>query len=232
MTELLVQHGPHLAFVAVGVVAFFWMAYRPERRPDEPGRGASIRGEELQPSTRLPRAATVRRSVARRGLLALGPLLGAVATGAILYGSDAVGGSVPGAVIWAHSGISVLALLLVVYKVADLGAAGIRRAVTRQRLPELLSLALAALSVPLLITGVGLLLAPGTQSFLSYSHLISSAWWTGLMLWHLRRYLRPSLRAAIPRAPAATGRRDVAAAMSRDAAILRQEAAANGDLGV
>ena len=98
----------------------------------------------------------MRRSVARRGLLALGPLLGAVATGAVLYGLDVGGGAVPGAVIWIHSGISLLALLLVVYKVVDIGMRPrIRRAFSRQRLPELVSVILGVLSVPLLATGIG-----------------------------------------------------------------------------
>ena len=139
----------------------------------------------------------MRRSVARRGLLALGPLLGAVATGAVLYGLDVGGGAVPGAVIWIHSGISLLALLLVVYKVGDLGIARIRRAFSRQRLPELVSVILGVLSVPLLATGIGLLFAPSTSSFFAYSHLVSAAWWTGLLVWHLRRYVAASLRAAL-----------------------------------
>jgi hypothetical protein len=144
----------------------------------------------------------VTRSVARRGLLALGPLLGAVATGAILYGLDVGGGPVPGAVIWVHSGISMLALLLVVYKVADLGLARIRRAFGRDRLTELVSIILGVLSVPLLVTGIGLLFAPSTSSFFAYSHLVSAAWWTGLMVWHLRRYVGPSLRAVFGGPPA------------------------------
>jgi hypothetical protein len=99
-------------------------------------------------------------------------------------------------VIWVHSGICALALLLVVYKVADLGLDRIRRAFTRQNLHELVSIVLGALSVPITVTGVALLFAPSTGSAMAYLHLISSAWWTGLMLWHLRRYLRASLRAA------------------------------------
>jgi len=144
--------------------------------------------------------------VARRGLLALGPLLGTVATGAILYGLDVGGDSVPGAVIWVHAGISTLAALLVVYKVSDLGLARIRRAFSRARMHELVSVVLALLSVPLAVTGVALLLAPSTGSTMAYLHLISSAWWTGLMVWHLRRYLRASLRAALSgRPPARAG---------------------------
>jgi hypothetical protein len=195
MSKLFGAHWPHLSFVVIGVIAFLWTAYRPQR--DQPPAGA-----ERPHGTSTPAPASVRRSVARRGLLALGPLLATVATGAILYGLDVggVGGdSIPGAVIWVHAGISTLALLLVVYKVVDLGPARLRRAFTRQRLPELVSIVLGLLSVPLAVTGVALLLAPSTRSFMAYSHLISSAWWTGLMVWHLRRYLKPSLRAAVGR---------------------------------
>jgi hypothetical protein len=130
-------------------------------------------------------------------LLALGPLLAAVATAAVIYGMDVAGSSVPDAMILAHSGISALALLLVVYKMADLGVSGLRRSFARQRLSDLVAVALVALSVPLAVSGVGLLFAARTGSFVNYTHLISSAWWTGLMLLHLGRYLRPSLRAVL-----------------------------------
>jgi hypothetical protein len=65
---------------------------------------------------------------------------------------------------------------------------------------------LAALSVPIVISGVDLLVAPSGGSFAAYSHLVASAWWTGLLLWHLRRYVGASLRAVagrpVPPAPA------------------------------
>jgi len=194
--KILAAHWPHLIFVGLGVIAFLWVAYRPERESDDRVRVVV----PVEPVAPLPKAVMVRRSVARRGLLALGPLLGAVATGAVLYGLDVGGGSIPGAVIWIHSGISLLALLLVVYKVVDFGPAlpaRIRRAFSRQRLPELVSVILGVLSVPLLATGIGLLFAPSTSSFFAYSHLVSAAWWTGLLVWHLRRYVAASLRAAL-----------------------------------
>jgi hypothetical protein len=209
--QLLVEHAPHLAFVVVGVVAFFWTAYRkPRARPDranaprrQPAANhlarATVAGQEREGTASKAAPAPVRRSVARRGLLALGPLLGALGTGAILYGVNVWGRPVPAAVIWAHVGISVLALLLVGYKLADLGASRLRRAVIRQQMPQLLSAILGALSIPLLVSGIDLLLAPGTASFAAYSHLIASAWWTGLLLWHLRRYVGPSLRALLDR---------------------------------
>ncbi|MBV9606721.1 MAG: hypothetical protein JO027_16520 [Solirubrobacterales bacterium] len=190
MSKVLAQHWPHFGFLVIGVAVFLWTAYRPDREKSPAAEAYAIPSAD-------PGPASVRRSVARRGLLALGPLLGTVATGAILYGLDIGNTPVPGAVIWVHAGISTLAALLVVYKVADLGVARIRRAFSRARMHELVSVVLALLSVPLAVTGIALLLAPSTGSTMAYLHLISSAWWTGLMLWHLRRYLRPSLRAAL-----------------------------------
>ncbi len=189
MSKVLAQHWPHFGFLVIGVGVFLWVAYRPDSERSRP--------EEVPAPSPAPTA--VRSSVARRGLLALGPLVAAVATGATLYGIDVAGDAPPGAVIWVHSGISALALLLVVYKVADLGLARIRRAFSRQHLHEVVSIVLAALSVPLLVTGVALLISPGTGSVMAYLHLISSAWWTGLMVWHLRRYLVASLRAVLGR---------------------------------
>jgi hypothetical protein len=168
-----------------------WTAYRPGGNSDH--RITPMRGDAL--GRQSPRR--VRLSIARRGLLAVGPLFAAVATAAVVYGMDVVGDSVPSAMIFAHSGISALALLLVIYKLSDLGVAGLRRAFARQRLTDLVALALVALSVPLATTGVALVFAPGTGSFVSYTHLISSAWWTALMLLHLGRYLGPSLRAVL-----------------------------------
>jgi hypothetical protein len=194
MKQFLIEHGAHLVFVLIGVVVFFWMAYRPER--DDQDRDTAPRLQEPAPAA-APGPGNVRRSVARRGLLALGPLLGAVATGAILYGISVGNDPAPGAVIWVHSGISALALLLVAYKLADLGSSRVRLAFTGQRLTELVSVALGVVSLPLALTGVALLFAPSSQSFMAYAHLVSSAWWTGLMSWHLRRYLGPSLRAAL-----------------------------------
>lgn len=200
MSKLLAEHWPHLIFVAIGVVAFLWTAYRPEREDDRVRTSAARVSDlpwasELAAPASTPAPANVRRSAARRGLLALGPLLGAVATGAVLYGIDVGGGSLPGAVIWVHAGISTLALLLVVYKIADLGKGRLRRAFTRERLHDLVSVGLVVISVPLALTGVVLLFAPSAGSFLAYTHLISSAWWTGLLAWHLRRYMGASLRA-------------------------------------
>ncbi|HTU86586.1 MAG TPA: hypothetical protein VMF57_13480 [Solirubrobacteraceae bacterium] len=233
MGKLLAEHWPHLIFVLFGVVAFFWVAYRPGRQVDDPplhgvvAMAAALRAEastQAQPLAPAPPAGTVRRSVARRGLLALGPLVGAVATGGVLYGIDVSGGSghevsghgIPWTVIWVHAGISTLALLLVVYKMAELRPTpmtAIRRALARDRLSDLVSVGLFVTTVPLALTGAALLFAPAAGSSLAYIHLIASVWWTGLLTWHLRRYVGASLRAAFGsehRADLALERRDVA----------------------
>jgi hypothetical protein len=189
VTKLLVTHGAHIGFVLVGVVAFLWTAYR---KPV--GDAAHVDPRPADPRPPAPRASL---PVARRALIALGPLLGALATGAIVYGMNLGGSSVPGAVIWAHAGVSLLALLLVAYKVSAVRRAHIRRGLSLKRLSVLASVALGALSVPLLVTGIQLLFAPRGSSFAAYAHLVASAWWSGLLVWHLRRYVGPALRAAL-----------------------------------
>jgi hypothetical protein len=208
MKQILVQHGAHIGFVIIGVFVFLWMAYRPERAAN--GRKRDHLERLVEEAARAQNRNYVRPSVARRGLLALAPLVGAVATGAVLYGISvgrSAGGTFPAAVIWAHAGISALALMLVTYKLSDLGVARIRRAFAGQGLNELCSLGLTAVTAPLALTGCILLFASSTGSFfassagsfLAYMHLISSVWWTGLLGWHLRRYVGPSLRAAMGR---------------------------------
>src|SRR5581483_9581466 len=135
-------------------------AYRPEK---DQATSAPVAEAESAPAP-----LNVRRSTARRGMLALGPLIAALATGALLYGLDVAGTPAPGAVIWVHAGISALAALLVVYKVADIGWARIGRALRRARLHELVSIVLALLGLPLAVSGVALLVDPSTGSFMAY----------------------------------------------------------------
>jgi len=186
-TNPFVQHLPHLAFVAVGVVAYFWVGFRHRGEGSDETRAIASGGA-------APRR--VGPGVARRALVALAPLLGAVATGAVLYGLD-VGRDHAGAgVIWTHVGFSILAVLLVAYKLKTLGDVRLRLAITGRRLADLLSLVLGALLVPLLITGIVLLIAPSTGSFMAYLHLVAAAWWTAMLVWHLWRYMAPAVRAA------------------------------------
>jgi hypothetical protein len=186
-TNPFVQHLPHLAFVLVGVIAYFWVGFR--------HRGE---GSHETPAVGLDDVAPRRvgRVVARRALVALAPLLGAVATGAVLYGLDVGRDRAGTGVIWSHVGFSILAMLLVGYKLRALGGTRLRLAITGQRLADVLSLVLGALLVPLLITGVVLLITPSTGSFMAYLHLVAAAWWTAMLVWHLWRYMAPAVRSA------------------------------------
>jgi hypothetical protein len=218
LTKLLATHAPHILFVIAGVGAFFWAAYR------KPPGGAARSGAEAPATPAVPRTRPrAPLAVARRALLALGPLLAALGTGAVLYGMDVGGASLPGALVWGHVGVSVLALLLVGYKLASMRGKRIFRGLALRRLPELLSLVLGVLFVPLVISGVDLLVAPSGGSFAAYSHLVSGAWWSGLLLWHLRRYVGASLRAVAGRPVAAPAPAGPAPAGAAGRAPLPQE---------
>ena len=201
MIQLLIAHAAHLVFVAVGVIAFFWTAHR-NPGPDRAAAPTRSRALGLSEGQGDRQPLSVRRSTAGRGLLALGPLVAAIGTGAVLYGVNVGGVAVPGAVIWVHAGISLLALVLVGYKLNSVTLSGLSGVSIRLRLTGSVSVALGVVSVPIVVSGVALLVAPSGGSFAAYSHLIASVWWTGLLFWHLRRYLGPSLQAlARPAAP-------------------------------
>jgi hypothetical protein len=172
-----------------------WTAYR------KPVGSTAAAAPEPSPQPTATAASSVSGPVARRALAALGPLVAALGTGAILYGVSLGNGRASSGLIWGHVGVSLLALLLVIYKVASVRRARIRRGLTLKRLTVLISVVLGSLFVPLLITGIQLLIAPSNASFAAYAHLVSSVWWSGLLLWHLRRYLGPAFRGAIGRSP-------------------------------
>ena len=73
---------------------------------------------------------------------------------------------------------------------------------------------LGALLVPLLITGIVLLIAPSTGSFMAYLHLVAAAWWTAMLVWHLWRYMAPAVRSAGAGGPLRRPRRSRAPAGS------------------
>jgi hypothetical protein len=194
----LLLHWPHILpiVVASATLVYLWRADR-RYRAGAPTRPAA-RKVALPRKVTLPRkvALPVKREAARRGVLVLVPLLGALVTGAVLYGIDLAGMRPGEGLIWTHVGLSALLCLLAVYKlvgieaVRTLGRLSLDRAIAAGG-----SLLLALLLVPILITGLDLLADPSRASFAANLHLIASAWWTLLALWHLARYLGRSLRA-------------------------------------
>jgi hypothetical protein len=208
--SFVITHIPHIIPVLLvwGILIRFWLAQRRLEREGGPGSASTPAQTALPVATAtLPTrsqtsaaAAPVRRGVALRGLIALGPLIGALATGLVIYALNLGVGHAGDAAIWIHVGISLLALLLVFYKIAEIGRARLRESLTHARVLRTGgSIVLLALWVPLLVSGVVLLIAPSTASFTAYAHLIASVWWTGLLLWHLRRYLLRAGRAVLAR---------------------------------
>ncbi|HTA14506.1 MAG TPA: hypothetical protein VK781_06575, partial [Solirubrobacteraceae bacterium] len=186
------EHGVGPAGVAAAQAS---AAARATRRLPQPALRAPASGR----ARRLPRpdsGAPVRREAARRGLLVLSPILAAIASGAGIYGLELAARHPGDALVWAHVGFSLLVCLLAVYKLAGIAPARLRGAWRAGRVLETTgSLLLAALLVPLLLSGIVVLVRPSGGSYLAYLHLIAGVWWTLLVAWHLKRYLARSLGA-------------------------------------
>jgi hypothetical protein len=171
-------------------------AARATRRLPQLRLGALAPGGMARCLFRPRSGVAVRREAARRGAIVLGPMLAAIATGAVIYGVDIAAVRPGHGLIWAHVGFSLLVCLLALYKLAEVEPAQIRRGWRMGRVLETVgSVLLGALLVPLLLSGIVLLASPSSVSYFAYTHLIASAWWTLLVMWHLTRYLKRSMRA-------------------------------------
>ena len=194
--EFVLLHIPHIipAFIAMGFLGRFAVLMA-----DQPPAELSDAQIEEWRRVRSERARSrrVRKASARLGLLSLPFIVLAVATGLWLY-TIALRDDRPSALaIWLHIVTSAVALALVTSKVAETGRLRLSRALDPSRfLTDGLSLILAALAVPLVLTGVILLFSPGSSSANAYAHLVGSAWWMTLFGVHLMRYLGRSLDAA------------------------------------
>jgi uncharacterized membrane protein len=193
----LLEHWPHIlpVLAAFAALLYLWRANR------------SWHAEQAAEREHAPAASTrasapgrggpgVRRETARRGAILLAPLIAASATGVAIYGLSLAAARPGEGVLWTHAGLSLLLCLLAIYKLADVDR---RRWLSAAKSGSLrqagASALLGALLIPLLATGVALLIRPASGSFAAYAHLITSAWWTLLAASHLARYSSRSLRA-------------------------------------
>ena len=195
MPGFLLQHWPHLALALPAFAVVVVSALRVQSHQDEAlaALGLARAGSSAAPVAPVQ---PVSPRIARLGLLALAPLCLAVLTGVAIYAVD-LAGARPGAVlIVAHSAISTLALVQIAWKLAAIGRRRLRAALGgRHAASAMASLVLALLGVPLLLTGVALLVTPGSGSPFAYVHLIAGAWWTVLLGMHLARHLPRALGA-------------------------------------
>lgn len=192
-------HLPHLLppLLAFGFLTRLglWAANQP---PQQYGDDEVIAWFEERDALRAERRRPVSRRASKLGLLALAPLLLTFGTGLAIYTFNLRGDRPSELHIYVHTGAAVLALLLVAVKVARLGWSHIRLEVSVQKPQRAISsLILLVLGVPLAVTGIWLLVQPAGDSVLDYFHLITSAWWTVLLQWHLWRYLGRAVSAAV-----------------------------------
>jgi hypothetical protein len=197
MATFIVLHIPH---IIPAVVAMWFLGRFALVMADQPPAEFSDAQIAEWRRVRVERARNrrVRRVSARLGLLSLPALLAAVATGLWLYTIALRDDRPSSALIWLHVAASAIALVLVTAKVLESGRARLARGLDPSRFfTDGISLLLAALAVPLLVSGVVLLFAPGSDSATAYAHLVGSAWWMTLFGVHLMRYLGRSLDAAL-----------------------------------
>jgi Ca2+/H+ antiporter len=197
MGRFIVLHIPHIVPVIVAFAFLGRLAVTVADQPPVHLDEAAVDNWRIARSERA-RARRVRRSTSRIGLISLVPLLAATASGLVLY-TFALDGQRPSAVFsWSHAIVSAIALALVGLKLLDAGLERLRRGLDLHRaLTEGASLVLAALGVPLLVTGVWLLAEPSDGSFASNVHLVASVWWIALFGLHLLRYLGRAVDAAL-----------------------------------
>jgi uncharacterized membrane protein len=197
MARFIVLHIPH---IIPAVVAMWFLGRFALVMADQPPAEFSDAQIAEWRRVRVERARNrrVRRVSARLGLLSLPALLAAVATGLWLYTIALRDDRPSSALIWLHVAVSAVALVMVTAKVLESGRARLARGLDPARFfTDGISLLLAALAAPLLVTGVVLVFAPGSDSATAYAHLVGSAWWMTLFGIHLMRYLGRSLDAAL-----------------------------------
>ncbi len=195
--EFVLLHIPHIipAIVAMGFLGRF-AAVMADQPPVE-FTDAQI-DEWRRVRMERARARRVRGTSARLGLIALPLLILAVATGLWLYTLALRDDRPSSFAIWLHVVVSAAGLAIVTVKVAESGRARLARGLDPARFfTDGLSLILAALVVPLVVTGVVLIVAPGSGSANAYAHLVASAWWMTIFGIHLMRYLGRALSAAL-----------------------------------
>ena len=197
MGRFIVLHIPHIVPVLVAFAFLGRLALVVGDQPPVHLDESAVDQWRIARAERM-RARRVRRSTSRIGLIALAPLLAATASGLLLY-TFALDGERPSTLFtWSHSGISVLALLLVGWKLWEGGSERLRRGLDpRRALVEGASLVLAALGLPLIVTGAWLLAEPSDGSFPSNVHLVASVWWMALLGLHLFRYTGRAVDAAL-----------------------------------
>jgi hypothetical protein len=194
----LLIHLPHLMppVLAFGFLARIgvWAAGQPPQHYSDAEVDAWMAERAAQ---RAARHQPVARRAALLGVAALLPLIVAFGTGLAIYTWNLRSDRPSAVLVWVHTAAAVVGVGLASAKVVTIGLRRVRARITPSRPHEALgSTILALLGVPLLATGIWLLVAPSGRSFGDYTHLIVSVWWTLILQVHLFRYLGRALSAS------------------------------------
>ena len=199
MVVWVLTHLPHLLPPVVAVVFLARLAMWAAQQP--PSHYTDEQVDEWNREHAAERALhnrPVRRRTALIGLLSLTPIVLAFLSGLWIYTLALRSSASPGWLIWSHTGISVLALVLVTVKSGELGWRRIvRRLQARRPQDAIASVTMLAFGVPIALTGVLMLLRPSGGAFtaVDYLHVITGVWWAVIVQWHLYRYLVRAIRA-------------------------------------
>lgn len=213
MVIWVLTHLPHLlppivAFIFLGRLAMWAAQQPPSHYTDEQVE----QWNREHAAERLLRNGPVRRRTALIGLIAITPIALAFLTGLWIYTLSLRETASPSWLIWSHTAISVVAIVLVTIKSAELGWRRVLRRM-RARRPQdaIASVTMLAVGVPIALTGVLMLLRPSGGDFttVDYLHVITGVWWAVIVQWHLFRYFGRAMRAVS--AGAATAATDASA---------------------
>ena len=197
MARWIFVHLPHIvpAMVAFGVLLRLGLVMA-----DTPP--AQLSDEEIVEWRRVREYRSQQRRVRRPtsiiGLIALPLLVVALGTGLWMY-TLALRDDRPGAfLVWLHVFASIIGLVVIVVKLAEMGAVRMRKGLDpRRAMTAGASLLMAALGLPLTATGFVLIVAPSSESVMAYAHLIVSVWWSVMLTAHVGRYFGRAVDAAL-----------------------------------
>ena len=203
MLHWVLVHLPHLL---PPVIAFAFLARLGLWAADQPPQHYSdeevLEWRAMRDALHAERRRPVRRSTSIAGIVALVPLVAAFGTGLAVYTFNLRSDRPSAALVWSHVALSVLGLAIVTWKVLAIGPGRVRAGLDVRRPQQAWSsVILLSLGIPLVVTGVMLVLDPSGHSSADYFHLIVSVWWTVLLQWHLWRYLGRAV-SALTRGPA------------------------------
>jgi hypothetical protein len=207
--SVLIEHIPHIVITVIMFIVALSLWLENVRSPPEE-EGVEAVETWIAERDRYARR-RVRPAVAGPALLLLVVIVAATGTGAWLYAINLASASRTAAIVIAHCVLGVAVLLVFLRKQRRTGKGRVMSAVRHGRMIDVASSTVSlSLLIPLTITGILAIFFPKASGISANLHFLIAAWWTILIVLHLRRYLLATVRTwrarrvALPAAPAST----------------------------